>query len=472
MRDESVLLAKTTADLASDFGPPGTGPLLQFLKWDDHANLAKDIGDQHYQQALLDAFKESVALWEEPLEDAAKQQGHNGLAMTLKGEVAAVDVGGDLAEEYLILRDRATMVATRDTLFQQLVRLQGNDPQTLAQWQDIYTRLHGDPAAEHRAFLQWLANHQVSRQDLMRKVLTDVNRNPKAAAGLARGLAIVDPSQEFSGLNGIPGLNPDFVAAFNRCNQIALTLPRQITTYGAQRQADCGASSDCPQSALAARDAAVARAGEDSMMTCTKYGDGSYIPAFGTPRGGVAGPGLGALPGGRSAQNSGNLLTNPAQTGGGRPSAGRQQVRSDLDGVWTFNDYTYRMVDESGTQTSGGATTLLFVRNQQGNYFLVIGGGGEGLCKLLASRPPDQALVRTGPGTYKASWKWQSPYVADYRESGSASFEITDAGLRGYSVLERWQFQSHSTFERTYNQGRWDAFASSLWANSLRGCQF
>ena len=59
----------------------------------------------------------------------------------------------------------------------------------------------------------------------------------------------------------------------------------------AQNQVDrdrCAATgispSDCPQSALALKDVLTYRACEDATMTCDKYPDGTYIPAFGNSR--------------------------------------------------------------------------------------------------------------------------------------------------------------------------------------------
>jgi hypothetical protein len=184
----------------------------------------------------------------------------------------AIDVAANLYEAQALLRQQERLVATQGTLQQQLLRLQGKDPQTAAEWERILNNLHGDGSAEHGAYLNWLAAKNLSEKDVLAKAFTNAaNAQPGVASQFTSGLKIVDPSQNVSDLSNITDINPDFIAAV-QCNSYvatqAISDPRWL------------------------------------RFTCTHYPeDGTYIPAFGPCRGiDFANPFTGGvIPGGSTA---------------------------------------------------------------------------------------------------------------------------------------------------------------------------
>jgi len=161
------------------------------------ATSALQIGD--YANALQNAATAIAAVW-------------GVLDPTIKFGKGLVDVATMVYEAQALLSQQATLVATRISLEQQLARLQGRDPQNAAEWNAILNALRGDPAAEHAAFLQWLAAHGLSEQDLLSKAMHDAQAaSPRAAKEVARGAVILDPDKDVCKLAAIPGINPDFI---------------------------------------------------------------------------------------------------------------------------------------------------------------------------------------------------------------------------------------------------------------------
>jgi len=364
--DQTVLPLKVVSDILL---PQGSGALAQLLKLDQHADLAQELASGDYQLALSTALEEMVGFFENSIKGLSHGE-------VLPSGVAKIDLAADVAETYIVLRDQAQMIATRDELFQELLRLQGSDPPTLAQWQRIYAQLHGDPTEEHQAFLHWLDEQHISKQDLMRKISDDLKANPKAAAAVARGIAIVDPNQDLS-LDGVPGINPDFVEAIQRCVTADKEFANGVTEYGSL---DPPRGSECVPFEADLRDEFTLKVAHEQgcfadqahahaierlwqaradEFWCNKYADGSYIPAFGIPRNFPPSFSQNSQPGNSSkSQPSAEALTAPLQQAAqkavpdGEPTAGQGAYSgTHLPGSSDRPDSTRR-------GTSAGSSTL------------------------------------------------------------------------------------------------------------------
>jgi len=103
------------------------------------------------------------------------------------------------------LNQQARLNEIRGQLEQQLVRLDGKDPQHLAELDNIYKNLFGDPNAAHAAFLQAAAAAKADSQQLMAKALKDAaSRSETSALQMAQGLSIIDPDQNLWDLANWP----------------------------------------------------------------------------------------------------------------------------------------------------------------------------------------------------------------------------------------------------------------------------
>jgi len=224
-----------------------------------------------------------------------------------------IDIAANLYEAQALFRQQEQLIGTQATLQQQLNQLQGKDPQTAAEWQQIFNNIRGDPGAEHDAFLKWLAANGLSEKDVVAKALANAAKSgPAIASQVASGITIVDPSQASNGLSDIPGINPDFIAAMQCDNYVAshaLSDPRWL------------------------------------KFTCDHYPDGTFIPAFGPCRGidipnplyggmissSTAACGLKAGSSGKTVSNS----SNPLESEVVRTSEGHEIIYSQLDPkVW------------------------------------------------------------------------------------------------------------------------------------------
>jgi hypothetical protein len=204
INDDLVLETKLAADLV------GGGALVQLLQLDQHVALARAIGSRDYAQALSNALEEIIGLFAEDIRN-------NAIGNAVSNGVPVIDAVSDFWELYLVLRERAQMIETRDKLFQQLIRLEGKDPQRLAEWGEILTNLHGNPGADNQAFQEWLANHRIDQGQVAQRILKKAAAsNSSAAARVGAGAAIVDPDQGIEALKGQPCINPDFIAALER----------------------------------------------------------------------------------------------------------------------------------------------------------------------------------------------------------------------------------------------------------------
>jgi hypothetical protein len=170
----------------------------------------------------------------------------------LEAGVKLIDAAADWLEFQSLLNQQVTLLRAQLTLQQQLLRQEGKDPNTLAQWQQILNNLQGDPSTAHQAFLQWLAAHGLSQSDVVAKALADASsKGTVTASQVASGMTILDPNQDLSTVEAIPGINPDFIAALKANFFIAshASDPRWL------------------------------------RYTATTYPDGTYIPAFGPCKG-------------------------------------------------------------------------------------------------------------------------------------------------------------------------------------------
>ncbi|HTS10423.1 MAG TPA: hypothetical protein VMP68_32970 [Candidatus Eisenbacteria bacterium] len=157
-----------------------------------------------------------------------------------------INLGADYYEYHSIANRQQQLLNLRDTLFQTILQLQQKDPATLAQWNALLNQLRGDPATSHAAFQRWLAANGVQQSAVLSKVFKDAPAHPD----------VIDPQQSIQDLEGIPGINPDFIAALQRCAQ-----------------------ADAQYAAVPSFDNYL------NQMACDKYPDGSYVSAFGPARG-------------------------------------------------------------------------------------------------------------------------------------------------------------------------------------------
>ncbi len=271
------LLRQTSADIGTGIGETPLSDAVDVLQSASNGfNAATAFENQHYLQAIGHAAEVVASVWGQLNPAVAKGK-------------TLVDLGADAFEAWALLGQQAQLLNTQFSLWQQLLVLQGKDPESLAKWESVLKGLYGDPQAEHQAFLKWLAANGLSEKDVVAKALANAaTAGPAVASQVASGIRIVDPNEGLDRLSEIPNISPDFIAAMKRCNQIVSDLPRLLGESVAQTQADrsrCAAAgisaTDCPQSALGLKAVLAYRAAEHATMTCNKYPDGSYIPAFG-----------------------------------------------------------------------------------------------------------------------------------------------------------------------------------------------
>jgi len=258
-----------------------------------------------YMKALENAGEATATVW------GALDPGISGT--TVKYGAEAIDVGANLVETQALIRQQEKLLGTQATLQQQLYQLQGKDPQAGAEWQQIFNNLRGDPAAQHNAFLKWLAANGLSEKDVVAKALANAAKSgPSIASQVASGITIVDPSQASNGLSDIPGINPDFIAAMQCDNYVAshgISDPRWL------------------------------------KFTCAHYPDGTFIPAFGPCRGiDIPNPIYGGMISSSTAACSSNAssshgvtpnTSNPSDTEVVRTSEGHEIIYNPIDPkVW------------------------------------------------------------------------------------------------------------------------------------------
>ncbi len=239
--------------------------LFAGLEVDVGGALPKLVGASNPLNTAIDLFNQGASAYQATKSTASRDYAQ-GIGKTAEaianvwgvlnpyvaGGKELIDFAATLYEAQAILRQQANLVETRIKLENQLSRLRGEDPETRAEWQSILQSLHGNPAAEHEAFLKWLAASGQSKKEILAKALSNAaNAGPTTAHQFALG-TIVDPSQVGDDLTDIPNINPDFIAA-TQCDRSvatnAMSDPRWL------------------------------------KFTCSKYPDGTYIPAFGPCRG-------------------------------------------------------------------------------------------------------------------------------------------------------------------------------------------
>jgi hypothetical protein len=255
------------------------------------SGATSSLRDGHYLQALGQGAKSIGQLW--ALLAATPAMGFS---------LAVEDVLYKSVETATILTQQAHLVDVRQKLEQQLFRLEGKDPQSIAEWDRVFQNLFGDPGAYHQAFLQATAKLQADKQELANKALRDAaSRSDASAFQVAQGLTIIDPDTHLWDLDNWPGINPDFIDALNRCNQAVRQMNGGLQDLSALPP--CPPDKVCPLNEAAGQRI---KAGVYLGHVCNHYGDGSYIPAFGPSKGG----GPNAIP----ANSAGGTLTTDGAT--------------------------------------------------------------------------------------------------------------------------------------------------------------
>lgn len=232
-------------------------------KLSDSAQIAQDVAgiNQAYNQNDVQGLVQHLA---EATSDVAvtaikatgKDMAAEGVAVETNPDVVAIKESFDAGVDVVILSNIGARLAQLEWVKHEELEpaLEGleNKQQELAQEQT---------AAAFWGKLQ--KNFQdTSAKSLVGKDPGEVLKqaasiSPQAAAVVGRRVAIRDPQQSIFDLQSLPGINPDFIAALQRCEQ----ADAQAASFGESDQYYY------------------------NQMTCDKYPDGSYIPAFGPGRG-------------------------------------------------------------------------------------------------------------------------------------------------------------------------------------------
>jgi hypothetical protein len=140
---------------------------------------AKAFHNQDYLQAMGQTAEAVAAVW-----------GKSEPWLELGTKV--IDAVADVLELRSLMNEQQQLMLAQTALQQELLRLQGKDPEALAQWQQILSNLYGDPAVEHAAFLKLLAAHGLSQKDVEAKALANAAAvSPGTASRAASGMSII-----------------------------------------------------------------------------------------------------------------------------------------------------------------------------------------------------------------------------------------------------------------------------------------
>jgi hypothetical protein len=142
--------------------------------------------DRDYLQSLGHTAEAIAAIW-----SATKLPGHTAVDYGPK----AIDATAGVLELWALLNQQQQLIGNQLSLEQQLFRLQGKDPQSLSEWQNILNNLYGDPAAEHEKYLEWLAQHGLGQEQVARKALDRASSaGPVIVSQVNSGLALLSGS--------------------------------------------------------------------------------------------------------------------------------------------------------------------------------------------------------------------------------------------------------------------------------------
>jgi hypothetical protein len=252
-----------------------------------------------------------------------------------------------MAVELVAIRHRlGELYQIRDELDQQYDNLQGKNVEaTRAEWETIFRNLYGDPSTNQRAFREWLVRQNLDNQEIAAKAIQDAaSISPTAASQIVRGITIIDPNQALWDVEKIPGINPDFIAALERCNNATAAFVSSGHT------ADYVAA-----------------------MTCNKYADGSYIPAFGV-------------------SSSTSMNNRTGQVGAGTSSGARST--SNQDSISSRSELGISGTGESRHNYPPGKGGLL-VRGSENIMYVVRDAAGNSSGSTITGHE-----IELVPGTY------------------------------------------------------------------------
>jgi len=232
MSDNDAEMAKIFADQNLDFA--GEQILKDFGDIKDSYEFGNAVGSGDYSKAIEKAGDIVASYWGKV--DPAGVGGIVGASAKL------INQGFKMREAQNLIDQQAQLASLRQQLQNSLYRLEGQDPKDLGQswWKDV---LQNDKQLQD-SFQKWLQKNAITENQL----------GPRAALN---GATIVEPDAQVYDLQKIPGINPDFIEALQRCSQAT-----NVATT----------------------------AGYIAAMTCNKYPDGSYIPAFAGPGDGFGSP--------------------------------------------------------------------------------------------------------------------------------------------------------------------------------------
>jgi hypothetical protein len=232
MSQNDAELAKMFADQSLDFA--GEQILKDFGDIKDSYEFGNAVGSGEYAKAIEKAGDILASYW-----GKADPAGVGGI---VDASAKLINQAFKMRETQNLIDQQAQLASLRQQLQNTLYRLEGKDPKDPDQswWMDV---LQSDKQL-HDSFQKWLRQNGITENQL----------DPQPGLN---GATIVEPDAQPYDLQKIPGINPDFIEALQRCSQAT-----NVATT----------------------------AGYIAAMTCNKYPDGSYIPAFLGPGDGLGNP--------------------------------------------------------------------------------------------------------------------------------------------------------------------------------------
>lgn len=172
-----------------------------------------------------------------------------------------VDLLRQIGETWALAYYQGDLLKQRWDLGQAILYAQARDPRTQALFSRVISQMNSNAQSQRIAFQGALAHTGITEQILMDRVFKNTTlpnalgdtwplpRDPFLPTAVIKGLTIVDPESAINSLSADPEINPDFLLALKRCQQV----DARAFTY---------------------------RGWYEDAMACDKYADGSYIPAF------------------------------------------------------------------------------------------------------------------------------------------------------------------------------------------------
>jgi hypothetical protein len=265
------LLKSLVIDILKGYATENHRKALSLWERIDHTRELNKALQERDWTGLSQSAKALSLVLEEAL-SKSKDPRKKALGIALKGSRKGTEYGIKVVGMLAARKRVEQLRQIRDSLEKQLAKLQNKNVEVIrAEWERIFQNLYREPIGDLRSFLNELAQEGVDLDEIAKGVMQDaVSISTTTLFQATKGLTLVDQHQDIWDLRKIPGINPDFIAALERCRKVEFTYWDEVSIYS---------QTGSPSAALRARQAA------DDIMTCNKYSDGSYIHAFGPRRG-------------------------------------------------------------------------------------------------------------------------------------------------------------------------------------------